>query len=182
VEPENTPAKTQTTETQEALAVSARVTLEYIRLQQSSCRLDCLPPKGRLSFQMSHEAEAKRGEKSTSLTVVAKFHLDASPEGSDNQIFARIDATFSIVYSLSTFEGLTEGGIKRFANMNGIYNAWPYWREFVQSTVTRMGLPALTIPVFRIAGPTKDAKSAPAKKQTSRTESPATKKRTRKTK
>jgi preprotein translocase subunit SecB len=32
--------------------------------------------------------------------------------------------------------------------MNGIYNIWPYWREYVQTTTSRLGLPPLTLPVL----------------------------------
>lgn len=37
-----------------------------------------------------------------------------------------------------------------FAGLNGVYNAYPYLREHVQSTIGRMGLPPLVIPVFRV--------------------------------
>ena len=36
-----------------------------------------------------------------------------------------------------------------FASRNGIFNAWPFFREFVQSTVARMGMPPLMIPLFK---------------------------------
>lgn len=61
----------------------------------------------------------------------------------------QIDATFELVYSLESFEGIEDQNLQAFACTNGVYNAWPYWREFVQSTTTRMGLPALVPPVFR---------------------------------
>lgn len=37
-----------------------------------------------------------------------------------------------------------------FANVNGIYNVWPYFRELVQSVTSRMGLPPLVLPVYRV--------------------------------
>ena len=45
---------------------------------------------------------------------------------------------------------MNEGALELFAQANGTFNLWPYWREFVQSTSTRMGLPALTVPSYRI--------------------------------
>ena len=51
--------------------------------------------------------------------------------------------------------------------INPISNAWPYWREFVQSMSSRMGFPALTVPLLEIVpkkAATKEAKSQPAKK------------------
>ena len=37
-----------------------------------------------------------------------------------------------------------------FLRLYPISNAWPYWREFVQSMSTRMGFPALTVPLLEI--------------------------------
>lgn len=55
--------------------------------------------------------------------------------------------------------------------INPISNAWPYWREFVQSISTRMGFPALTVPLLEIAlkkSAVKKAKRQPAKKESAR--------------
>lgn len=54
---------------------------------------------------------------------------------------------------------------------NPISNAWPYWREFVQSMSARMGFPALTVPLLEIAAKktaTQEPKSQPVKKQAPR--------------
>ncbi|MCG3190805.1 MAG: hypothetical protein DIJKHBIC_00025 [Thermoanaerobaculia bacterium] len=40
-----------------------------------------------------------------------------------------------------------------FANLNGKLNAWPYFREFVQSSSARMGLSPVVVPVFRVPRP-----------------------------
>jgi preprotein translocase subunit SecB len=55
-----------------------------------------------------------------------------------------------LLYNIKSFEGLDEKAFMSFAELNGTYNAWPYWREFVQNITNRMQLPTLTIPVFRI--------------------------------
>jgi len=52
-----------------------------------------------------------------------------------------------------------------------ISNAWPYWREFVQSMSSRMGFPALTVPLLEIVpkkAASKEAKSQPVKKESTR--------------
>jgi hypothetical protein len=60
-----------------------------------------------------------------------------------------VEASFILIYSVDSFDGLDEKNIEAFAVTNGVFNAWPYWREFVQNTTVRMGLSPLTIPVFR---------------------------------
>ncbi|MFH1597278.1 MAG: hypothetical protein ABIG94_13085 [Pseudomonadota bacterium] len=55
--------------------------------------------------------------------------------------------------------------------INPISHAWPYWREFVQNMSSRMGFPALTVPLLEIAlkkPATKRSKSQPAKKESTR--------------
>lgn len=60
-----------------------------------------------------------------------------------------VEASFIITYVLSSTDGLDEENFHAFAGTNGVYNAWPYWREYVSNTVSRMGLPPITLPVFR---------------------------------
>jgi hypothetical protein len=55
--------------------------------------------------------------------------------------------------------------------VNPIYHSWPYWREFVQSMSSRMGFPALTVPLLEIAAQktaTQEPKSPPVKKKSTR--------------
>jgi len=60
-----------------------------------------------------------------------------------------IEAAFELVYRVDSLEGISEELVTEFGQRNALYNAWPYWREFVQSMTTRMGLPALRIPLLR---------------------------------
>jgi hypothetical protein len=56
-------------------------------------------------------------------------------------------------------------------NIIPVSNAWPYWREFVQSMSARMGFPALTVPLLEIVPQKslgKEAKGKPDKKKSSR--------------
>ncbi len=40
--------------------------------------------------------------------------------------------------------------LKDFGKANALYHVWPYWREYVQSTMVRLKLPAVSIPMFRL--------------------------------
>lgn len=135
--------------------VSDRVTLEDIRLLESRCQQSLITnTKSSLSFKISRSAKVVPPKENNILVVIAHFVFQAFKEGEDKN-FATIEATFLLAYRISTREGLTDDHYQEFANMNGIYNAWPYWREFVQNTIARMSLPPLTIPVFRLVGPKK---------------------------
>jgi hypothetical protein len=41
--------------------------------------------------------------------------------------------------------------LKAFADTNAVMNCWPYWRELVQSNVSKMNLPPLVVPLLRWA-------------------------------
>lgn len=60
-----------------------------------------------------------------------------------------IQACYFLHYSVPTFEGIRKANVVAFGELNGVHNAWPYWREFVQSATTRLGLAPLTLPVQR---------------------------------
>ncbi len=48
------------------------------------------------------------------------------------------------------FEGSYDAFTTYFYKINPVSIAWPYWREFVQNMSTRMGYPALTVPMLEI--------------------------------
>jgi preprotein translocase subunit SecB len=86
---------------------------------------------------------------------VIRFVLKAFGENEpqkEKNVFLEIEAELVLLYSIKDIEGLDDSSFKSFAELNGTYNAWPYWREFVQNVTSRMGLPPLTIPVFRLSG------------------------------
>ena len=60
-----------------------------------------------------------------------------------------IDCTLVLEYEAKAVGDLPAANLRAFAETNGVFNAWPYWREFAQSMAARMGIPRLVIPVFR---------------------------------
>jgi preprotein translocase subunit SecB len=138
------------------LLVSDRVQLKDVRL--ISCKCDQTPEAtlGKKSYKIDYSTEVQVDKRNGYVIVTTKFHFEAFTESKTQKPVILIDASFLLAYKIENFEGLSQKGFKQFANLNGIYNAWPYWREFVQNTVTRMGLPSLSIPVFRIVEPPKE--------------------------
>jgi hypothetical protein len=83
------------------------------------------------------------------IQVLPRFSLVGHGGAENSEEVLRIEAVFVVQYRVPTFHGITKENINAFGEMNGVYNVWPYWREFVQSMTVRMGLPPLTVPVFR---------------------------------
>jgi len=61
-----------------------------------------------------------------------------------------ISAHIQLVYQIDNMSDLIEDDVILFGKVNGIYNAWPYLREYVRSAVTRLGLPSFDLPLLNI--------------------------------
>lgn len=62
----------------------------------------------------------------------------------------RVYAFFRLSYELEEGDPLTDEQLEQFGYWNVVFNAWPYFREYVSSTANRAGLPRLTLPVMRV--------------------------------
>ncbi len=71
---------------------------------------------------------------------------------------ATITVEFGLSYS--TAIPMTEELFTAFQAVNLPLNTWPYMREYVSSTLSRMGLPAVFVPTFKFSEPT-SVSSAP---------------------
>lgn len=85
------------------------------------------------------------------LKVLVEFNFKAQfvgEEGEQGEDALTIDAEYVVVYKLKEGPELSARCLEHFAQTNGPYNLWPYWRELVQSATGRVGLSSIVIPVF----------------------------------
>jgi len=143
-----------------AAKVAGRVDLRSVTLIGCDCKRQQECPAGPNVFDIKRVSRYEIGDGQNTVGVFISFALHAFGEGDEQKeenAFLDIDATFLLLYSIAGTEGLDDEALSGFAYLNGTYNAWPYWREFVQSMTSRMELPPLTIPVFRLPrGPAKE--------------------------
>ncbi len=102
-------------------------------------------------------------------SILCKFGVIAFAQKSPNKPVIKIEASFSTSFSYdlddSDFKDFRtpdpeEGDydLERYRDdlkqylyqIIPISTAWPYWREFVQNMSTRMGFPALMVPLLKI--------------------------------
>ena len=105
------------------------------------------------------------------LSILCNFGVAAFSKKSPDKMFMSIEASFCTSYILEPIEKFDPDDIEHFAKINPIYNAWAYWREFVQSMTTRMGFPALTVPLLKILpkkSAAKEVKSQGVKRESAR--------------
>lgn len=77
------------------------------------------------------------------MKIEATFYTCFSLDDTDPDVPNRLDLDLDSEDSYSAFDTY-------FHKINPVSTAWPYWREFVQSMSTRMGYPALTVPMLEI--------------------------------
>lgn len=101
----------------------------------------------RMSFEFNEEIKV--------LTVAANLSVKVLPQSQpDFPHFLQCSALYYLDY-IFRVEGGPVGGerdryFSAFANVNGLYNIWPYYRELVQSFSSRMGMPPVILPVYRV--------------------------------
>lgn len=106
---------------------------------------------GEVRLSIRYRAHGGRSPDRKSVCTVVNFHLDGrkiNKEKAEAVFF--IEATFQALYDIPENITTDKNTLQTFADMNGTFNLWPYWREFVSSISVRIGLPALTVPSFRV--------------------------------
>ena len=152
-----------------AILVSDRVQIQDVRLIRCDCRIEpralAPPHPPRLQANFAHEASTQVGPDCTRIAVVTRFRFSAIREESEkHEPCVGIEALFLVTYAAEGLTGLGPEHFNSFGALNGVFNAWPYWRELLHSLTVRMGLPAFVLPVLRIGTPmppSADAKDVP---------------------
>lgn len=133
--------------------VVASVQLEDVRLRAGSFRRRVSSPAevGKVEVEISHAAHAEAMPGRSAFLVVFTGNVALRPIGAASKEPA-LEAEVEIELRYAYPEGLDfrPDELEPFANLNGVFNAWPYFREFLQNATTRMGLPPFVLPVFRI--------------------------------
>ncbi|MEA3173810.1 MAG: hypothetical protein QOF42_1221 [Gammaproteobacteria bacterium] len=72
----------------------------------------------------------------------------AAPEA-EGKVVGEIDATFAADYQWTSEQPIEPGDLGSFSP-NVMYHVWPYWREFIQNSLSRMRLPPVALPMLRL--------------------------------
>ncbi|MEX1221782.1 MAG: hypothetical protein WEA82_06680 [Idiomarina sp.] len=87
------------------------------------------------------------------ITLGSRVVDENAPEGDSDkkqsqEPFAQIEGSFVAEYLISDdFNKADEEALKAFALSNASFHVWPYWREYLMSTCTRLNLPKIPLPV-----------------------------------
>lgn len=81
-------------------------------------------------------------------TILASLRCQIIAEESKDALFT-LRADFELSYRLKGGLKSTSEDVQSFAEVNGIFNAWPFFREIVHATMARMMLRPITLPLYR---------------------------------
>ena len=131
-----------------ATPVSQKVQLKHINLwsgsiaRQSDAPISPMPTvyNQRFSTEFSRKSESQ-------LDVKVTFVWFGKSDYADN---AMVEAKFTILYELADLHAHSDDQIVAFSKTNGVFNAWPYWREYLHSTCARIGIAPTTVPALTI--------------------------------
>ncbi|CAK0768225.1 putative Preprotein translocase subunit SecB [Gammaproteobacteria bacterium] len=63
---------------------------------------------------------------------------------------AEIQVLFQADYLIKPGSTPSKAALDTFASVNVGYHVWPYWREYLQSTCARAGLPLIPLPMYTV--------------------------------
>lgn len=69
--------------------------------------------------------------------------------GKDEASQFELEVCLSVVYQVDGLSDIDENDISLFASSNAFYNAYPFARELIQSTMQRMGAPVYLLPLLK---------------------------------
>ena len=129
----------------------AEVEIEGVRLVEANVETKVRSPAdtGAVDLLVNRTAEIGERQDNGTFFVVAKIGAQLVSEEAKEEPLVSIETSFELQYCLPEGLRVEPQTLTTFAETNGIYNAWPYWREFVQSMFARMGLPPVVLPLLR---------------------------------
>lgn len=102
--------------------------------------------KVELTFKMLGEEEAVTNSEPESTSESPTVPNTAAKA----ELIATVKAVYEATYSLNADFTPTPAQLKAFSSANAIYNGWPYFRQYLQSSLQQMGLPPYTAPFMRL--------------------------------
>lgn len=123
--------------------------LQDFRLTETHCQLfeeDLALHELEVSFGNSSEYQ----EKSDSVVWVYEYFSVRIYQRNPERNFVNIEAKFRLTFT--TEHSFTEEFFAIYRDQSLKLNSWPFFREFVQSQTSRLNIPPLTLPLFKLDG------------------------------
>lgn len=126
--------------------ILSSIELSNIFLQDCTIKKFDVKPKAG-SIDLSIKTKFEFGQDSNKLYISAKYKLEGIlVSGEIKEKLISIAPCFTVTYIKNKEIEIEDDFIEVFKKTSIELVTWPYFREFIQSTTSRMGLPPLTLP------------------------------------
>lgn len=148
----------QTKEELQSSAIFQRnAELKGISLVECRCSADeaLASAQGALRLNLKNESEARPVTEQT-VNFIVKLTVRGQPAdlpASAEAPALQVSGSFALSYQLKPGYEPKAEEMNAFKEGNAIFNCWPYFREFVQSMCSRMGLQITPVPLLRLVPP-----------------------------
>jgi hypothetical protein len=144
--------------------VASRVDLQSIVLIELKGRRTAESPGGSLKPRIEHSHEVALLTPSR-LMIESKYKFEVRI---DERVVIDTEFAYLLSYAVVGEGPIAETDLKVFAQANGAYHSWPFVRELLHTTTSRMGYPPFVLPVLTFKPPRRDLASKPSPKPRAR--------------
>lgn len=146
---------------QKATAVGPHATIQSVRLVNVSAMLGEAPP-GSMKYARQQRGYSFTRAPGDMVEVDIRFTLDiATTEEERNEPPISIEGKYRLSYRIEGLASLDDEHLQAFTQVNGFFNAWPFWRELTSSMLARTQVGFFLLPTLRVTA--SDAIDAAAK-------------------
>jgi len=147
----------------EAIALHTGAAIKWIRLARSrvwSLAQASINEVGSVAFDINFRPGASHRHDNL-LTIDTDFNFVILSDSPENKPILTVECQFEARYCLVEGFEPSESQIEAFQAANAVFNCWPFFREYVQNTVTRMNFPPPPVPFLRIVRKVEEPAPAP---------------------
>ena len=137
--------------------VAGRSEIEDVRLVKSQVDAPEFADPGKpLQFQFTSSPSVHYEDDAEAFVISVGYELVVTQDGDDEEAesggvtVATLNFTYAALYSKLIGDRFTDEALEAFAKTTGSFAVYPYAREYVQDVTGRLGLPPLTLGLFKI--------------------------------
>jgi preprotein translocase subunit SecB len=123
-----------------------QVELKSIVLDSCSVKTNRDKIAGNMKLDIRNKVDHLLEDENTSAIITIEYDVTAT-KTTKKDFALKMSCVYRVM--LKSESPITEGFMEIFLNVNIHMNTWPYFREFVQSMLNRIGYPPLTLPFFK---------------------------------
>lgn len=135
-----------------AMNVGPKSSIADVRLVLIQAKLTKVDKESPSLMRTNRAYAFSRDTENARVIATLAFSCDLAHESPESQEDppVSIEATYAVTYDIEGLADFDDAHLDAFAQINGFYNAYPFWRELLHSLMGKMGLSPLVAPTLRV--------------------------------